>query len=205
MVDDGVISLTNDNGGIVAVVAAASHVRCSPEALVRLHLQINLITWSRDSARSTGIHYQRLPTGGHIAGGTGGGEVIPGTWVHRIYEELGIADEIRDVIEGRAERLATSFKWACAIVRYDTGEPYTSVGQVGVRRVTKAVWSEAEAKSEIARLSATAEEDSAYVLERVRVASPERGTDVETPEQREEAVHTAGGWPEDGPLQTITE
>jgi hypothetical protein len=56
----------------------------------------------RDMAR---VFYERLPVGSGVAGGTGGGVVANGVWLHPKLEEQGLRDAVEAVIAGERDRI----------------------------------------------------------------------------------------------------
>ena len=52
-----------------------------------------------------GLFYERAPTGASIAGGTGGGILTDGVWLHPELEAKGLRAAVEDVIAGRREQI----------------------------------------------------------------------------------------------------
>lgn len=148
---DGVVILEGDSGGHIYAVAPASRVRCDELTLGQLLRDVDRIAWAVNEGKYAAIYYERRPMGSGIAGGMGGGRVIDGVWVHDEFFELGIAAEIQAVIEGRSERLTSSYDSVYAIVRVDTETKRTEWEDR--IRIVKIVWSYDEAEAEVERLN----------------------------------------------------
>jgi hypothetical protein len=97
---DGVVVLEGDDGGQIYVVCPASKVKCSEQILHQLLLDLDSKKWkSPDMAH---IYYEKKRIGEGIAG-KGGAVVKAEIWIHKEFH--GLADAIRDVIEGRRAKL----------------------------------------------------------------------------------------------------
>lgn len=51
------------------------------------------------------IFYERLPIGSAVPGGTGGGRVTEGVWLHPRLEEQGVRPAVEAVIAGERDRI----------------------------------------------------------------------------------------------------
>ena len=49
--------------------------------------------------------YEIVSIGGTVAGGMGGGRVVDGLWLHPKVEELGVRQDIEQVLNGQRERI----------------------------------------------------------------------------------------------------
>jgi hypothetical protein len=97
---NGVVILEGDDGGQTYVVCQASKVKCSEEILKHLLLDLDSKVWgSPDMAH---IYFEQKRIGEGVFG-KGGAVVATEIWIHKEFH--GIADSIRDVIEGRREKL----------------------------------------------------------------------------------------------------
>jgi hypothetical protein len=105
-VDDGVVVLEGDLGGQIYGVFPAALVACSEERLATLVRDLDL--WARPAARADGaaVYFERHMLGEVIAGGAGGGVVLPGGWVHDELVQAGVEHEVFAVVAGRRPRLS---------------------------------------------------------------------------------------------------
>jgi hypothetical protein len=85
---DGVVILQGDDGGQIYVVARASAVACSEEALCRLLRDIDEREWPGNDWNSSRVCFERHSVGAVVAGGMGGGLVTLEPWVHPRLESL---------------------------------------------------------------------------------------------------------------------
>ncbi len=98
---NGVVVFEGDDGGQIYLVARASRVLCSQEALHRLLADLDAQAWADpDAAR---VYYENLPIGAGVAGGMGGGVVTNDIWVHQRLRNFETA--IRAVLAGQRENL----------------------------------------------------------------------------------------------------
>jgi hypothetical protein len=97
---NGVVILEGDDGGQTFVVCPASKVKCSEQILQQLLSDLDSKTW--DSPDMAHIYYEQKQMGEGVFG-KGGAVVGTKIWIHKEFH--GIADSIRDVIEGRREKL----------------------------------------------------------------------------------------------------
>jgi hypothetical protein len=104
-VDDGVVVLEGDLGGQIYAVFPASVVGCSEERLVELVHDLDARARSVPDRDATDVYFERHRIGATIAGGAGGGVVLPGGWVHDELVRAGIEREIMAVVAGRRARL----------------------------------------------------------------------------------------------------
>lgn len=105
---DGVVVFEGDYGGQIMMTVRMSHVGCSERALDLLLHDLNEIAW--DGYEGSGLYYERIPVGGGVVGGMGGGVVTNGVWIHaRFIKDVGDIDElyaaVDEVIAGRAQRI----------------------------------------------------------------------------------------------------
>ena len=104
--DDGVAILQGDWGGQIYAVIPARMIRCSPDALQKLLLDLDSETWSCNENEGASIYYERKPDGTGVAGGMAGGVSTGDLWVHPEFDE--IAEQIRRVVVGAQETLDAS-------------------------------------------------------------------------------------------------
>lgn len=104
---DGVAVFEGDYGGQIMMTIRMKHVKCSEDRLNQLLEDLNDIYW--DGYEGAGLYYERIPVGGGVVGGMGGGAVVDGVWAHHRFEkkidlqELGAA--VGEILECRSERL----------------------------------------------------------------------------------------------------
>jgi hypothetical protein len=104
-VDDGVVVLEGDLGGQIYAVLPASVVSCSEAQLVDLAHDLDACARPFAGGEAADIYFERHRIGEPIAGGSGGGVVLPGGWVHDEFVQAGIEREIFDVVRGTRARL----------------------------------------------------------------------------------------------------
>jgi hypothetical protein len=97
---NGVVILEGDDGGQTYVVCPASKVKCSENVLHQLLSDLDSKKWNDPSMAH--IYYEQKRIGEGVFG-KGGAVVGTEIWIHKEFHE--IADSIRDVIEGRREKL----------------------------------------------------------------------------------------------------
>lgn len=101
--DDGVVILQGDDGGQIYLVAHAIEVKCSPETLEQLLIDLDEIAWPGNDKNARGIFYERRQIGSPIAGGMGGGVVSEKPWIHKQFSALETA--ILGVLHGNRARI----------------------------------------------------------------------------------------------------
>jgi hypothetical protein len=101
--EDHAVVMQGDDGGSIYLTCPAAQVRCDQGALKALLEALDARYWNdRDMAR---VFYERLPVGSGVAGGTGGGVVANGVWLHPKLEEQGLRDAVEAVIAGERDRI----------------------------------------------------------------------------------------------------
>ena len=95
--------LQGDDGGQIYLVARATEVKCSAEALQQLLIDLDEIAWPENDASARGIFYERRPVGSCISGGMGGGMVSEKIWIHKKFSESEPA--ILSVLGGNRDRI----------------------------------------------------------------------------------------------------
>jgi hypothetical protein len=114
-VDDGVAVLEGDFGRRIYAVFPAAIVGCSEEALVELARELDAHVRSAAGSGPNGhagtgefaLYFERHRVGAAIAGGAGGGVVLPGGWVHDVFVRAGIEQPILAVVAGHRDRLGS--------------------------------------------------------------------------------------------------
>ena len=101
---DGALVMEGDYGGQIYLGCPLRVVGASEAALRTLLLDLDRIAWK--DPEGAAIRYERAPAGTGVAGGMGGGAVTPDIWIHDEFVELGLADQIREVVRGDRDRIA---------------------------------------------------------------------------------------------------
>jgi hypothetical protein len=82
---DAVVVLEGDYGGQIYVVAPVHMVQCDEPSLNRLLAELDALEWKDEEGAS--VFYERRATGEGVAGGMGGGVVLPTVWVHERLQQ----------------------------------------------------------------------------------------------------------------------
>lgn len=114
-VDDGVAVLEGDFGGRIYAVFPAAIVGCSEEGLVELARDLDAHARFATGGQTGGpagtgdvaVYFERHCIGAAIAGGAGGGVVLPGGWVHDEFVRAGVEQPILAVVAGHRDRLGS--------------------------------------------------------------------------------------------------
>jgi hypothetical protein len=77
--DTAAVIMEGDDGGSIYLTCPARLVNCDEATLRRLLLDLDALDWKDPD--SAGIYYERVLVGA-IPGGTGGGVVTEGVWLH---------------------------------------------------------------------------------------------------------------------------
>jgi hypothetical protein len=93
---DGIVVFEGDYGGQIYAVAHAHYVCCTEAQLEQLLSELDAMAWRDPGGRS--VYYESLPVGAGVAGGMGGGAVVPEVWVHERLRNYETA--IRSVLQG---------------------------------------------------------------------------------------------------------
>jgi hypothetical protein len=100
---DAVVVMEGDYGGSIYLTCPVRHVHCD-EATLRLLLR-DLDEHDWKDPEGTRLYYERAPVGAGIAGGTGGGVVTDGVWLHPDLASLGLGPRVESVIAGERKRI----------------------------------------------------------------------------------------------------
>ena len=103
--EDAYVVFEGDDGGQIYAVFPVAVVHCDEATLRRLLAVLDSIAWPGNNPNSARVFYERHPAGHGITGGMGGGIAKADGWIHRQFEELQLADQIRDVFSGTRDRL----------------------------------------------------------------------------------------------------
>lgn len=95
-VPDAAVVMEGDDGGSIYLTCPVRLVRCDEAALRQLLLDLDEHDWN--DPESTGLFYELLPVGSGVAGGTGGGVVADGVWLHPELEAKGLREHAEAVI-----------------------------------------------------------------------------------------------------------
>ena len=107
---DGAVVMEGDYGGSIYLTCPLRHVRCDAATLERVLTLLDKLAWGDpDGAR---VYYEHRPVGSAVAGGTGGGIVADGLWLHPdldrprvVDEDVSLAKALGDVLAGLRETL----------------------------------------------------------------------------------------------------
>lgn len=97
---DAVVVLSGDDGGTVLLTVPLRLVQCDPAALHSLGVALDRLLW--DDAAGVEVSFLRIPVGGSVAGGMGGGVVVDGVWVHPRFDGA-VAARAAAVIAGESD------------------------------------------------------------------------------------------------------
>jgi hypothetical protein len=103
-----VVIFEGDDGGTIYLTIPVSEVVCDESVLRQLLIDIDAMCWSDGSMAR--IVYEVVPVGAAVAGGMGGGRVINGLWLHPGVEELGMREDIQQVLSGTRKQIQTHGK-----------------------------------------------------------------------------------------------
>src|SRR5262245_15173700 len=88
---DGVVVFEGDYGGQIMMTIRMKYVQCSERALDLLLADLATLAWGDEhDYRGEDLFYERIPIGGGVAGGMGGGCVMDGVWAHPRFEKDGV-------------------------------------------------------------------------------------------------------------------
>lgn len=108
---DAVMVIQADSGGAILVTCPVKYVQAREDVLTQLVADLEAIAWGfgrlsrKDVPKHAVVYYAPLAVGSDVAGGTGGGRVVDGVWVHVEIERLGLRRQIEDVVAGVRDRL----------------------------------------------------------------------------------------------------
>jgi len=97
------VVMEGDYGGSIYLTCPARLVRCDEPTLRQLLHDLDAHDW--DDPDGAGLYYEVAPVGSRIAGGTGGGVVIDGLWLHPDLATKGLRERVEAVITGERVRL----------------------------------------------------------------------------------------------------
>ena len=100
---DSVVIFEGDYAGTIYLTTPVREVGCGEPALRQLLRDIDAACWS--DSDTAFVIYEVIPIGAAVAGGMGGGRVLDGLWLHPRVEELGMRDDIQQVLNGGIERI----------------------------------------------------------------------------------------------------
>lgn len=100
---DFAVVLEGDDGGQIYASCPVDLVVCDEPTLRELLCDVDAIQW--DEPGGCGLYFELAPSGTHLAGGMGGGEVIRGVWCHEEIHAIKMDKALADVLTGRSNRL----------------------------------------------------------------------------------------------------
>jgi hypothetical protein len=100
---ESVVIMEGDDGGTIYLTVPVYKVTCGEIALRHLLSDIDAMYWN--DHRLAHLIYEIVSIGGTVAGGMGGGRVVDGLWLHPKVEELGVRQDIEQVLNGQRERI----------------------------------------------------------------------------------------------------
>jgi hypothetical protein len=100
---DAAVVMEGDYGGSIYLTCPARLVHCDEPTLRQLLRDLDEHDWS--NPEGVGLYYEVAPVGSGIAGGSGGGVVTEGLWLHPDLEARGLREHVEAVIAGRRVRL----------------------------------------------------------------------------------------------------
>ena len=103
LTSDAAIVMEGDYGGSIYLTCPARLVRCDESTLRQLLLDLDEYDWNDPDG--VGLYYEVAPAGSGIVGGTGGGIVTDGVWLHPVLEAEGLRERVEAVVAGERERL----------------------------------------------------------------------------------------------------
>jgi hypothetical protein len=103
--EDAVLVLEAARGEQIYLTCNVRLVACTVETLSQLLVDLDRVAWSGGDPNEARVLYERHPPGTVLAGGTGGGRVTDGLWIHQQFERFGLIEQIRMVIAGTSAQL----------------------------------------------------------------------------------------------------
>jgi hypothetical protein len=100
---ESVVIFEGDDGGTIYLTIPVRKTTCDEPALKRLLFDIDAMCWS--DASMARIVYEVATVGAGVAGGTGGGRVVDGLWLHPAVEALRMRNDIQQVLHGQREHI----------------------------------------------------------------------------------------------------
>ncbi len=82
---DAVVVFEGDYGGQIYLVAPVHLVQCEESSLNKLLAELDALEWNDQDGAS--VFYERRAAGEGVAGGMGGGIVLPTVWVHERLQQ----------------------------------------------------------------------------------------------------------------------
>jgi hypothetical protein len=98
-IPDVAVVMQGDDGGSIYLTCPARLVTCDEPKLRQLLLELDRHYWN--DLEMTGLYYERARLGSGIAGGTGGGVVTDGVWLHPTLEAKGLRQHVEGVMFGQ--------------------------------------------------------------------------------------------------------
>ena len=103
--ENAILILEAARGEQIYLTCNVQLVACSAATLSQLLVDLDGVAWSGGDPGGARIFYERHPPGTVLAGGTGGGRVADGLWIHQQFERFELVERIQMVIEGVSPQL----------------------------------------------------------------------------------------------------
>lgn len=116
---DGVAIFEGDYGGIIYLTCPVRLIRCSSDTLNRLLVDLDALDFAYPP--SAKVYYEQAKPETGIWGGTGGGMVVDGLWIHPRFQVLKLDADIRAIFRG--ERTTLPYSTEQLLKRAKEGEP----------------------------------------------------------------------------------
>jgi hypothetical protein len=102
---DAVLILEAARGEQIYLTCNVRFVGCSEVTLSQLLIDLDHVAWSGGDPSDARVLYERHLPGTVLAGGTGGGRVTDGLWIHQQFERFGLIERIGAVLAGTSPQL----------------------------------------------------------------------------------------------------
>jgi hypothetical protein len=100
---DAAVVMEGDYGGSIYLTCPVRLVHCDEPSLRQLLHDLDKQYWNDPEGVS--LYYEVAPVGSGVTGGTGGGVVTDGLWLHPDLEKKGLRARVEAVIRGERVRL----------------------------------------------------------------------------------------------------
>jgi len=100
---DATVVMEGDFGGSIYLTCPARIVQCDETTLRQLLHDLDEREW--DDPDGAALYFEIAPVGSGVEGGTGGGAVTLGVWLHPALEAMGLRERVEGVITGRRLRI----------------------------------------------------------------------------------------------------
>ncbi len=100
---DACLIMEGDCGGSIYLTCPVPVIACNEETLVQLLADLDDAYWQDPDGAA--LCFEPRPIGSRVAGGTGGGRVSVGLWLHPDLEALDLRAETEAVLAGARARI----------------------------------------------------------------------------------------------------